>query len=234
MVILLKIDVHIHSLGISKCSQVTFEQLIDRKIQGGYQGAMLTNHCQPWYYEHENFSRWIEEFISEFNCAKNYADSKNFKLFLGIEVSVSQPIWADFLIFGVTENFLRSAPDLCRINQQELFEYCKKNNALMVQAHPFRLRHEPMDPAFMHGVEINTQPTDIHNKNMVLKFANQNNLMVIVGTDTHTNSADNNSGLIVPDDIENSVELCNYLKGSDKIHCQIRNEIFEFSKKVLN
>ena len=229
----MKIDIHVHSMGISKCSQVTYEQIIDRKMAGGYGGVVLMNHCQPWYYEPENYKSWIEEFISEYDKAYEYAKQKNFKLMLGVEASVSDPKWSDFLIIGVTKEFLRSSPDLCRISQKELFEYCQKFGALMVQAHSFRARHEPMDSKYMHGMEINTQPTDLHTKNLVVKHAKENQLFITVGTDYHTDIADNRSGIIVPDNIETSVELANYLKSATYTEVFIHDMVEKFEKKVI-
>ena len=224
----MKIDTHVHSMGISKCSRVTYKEIIDRKIAGGYGGVVLMNHCQPWYYDPEELSKWKEDFILEYENANEYAKQKNFKLMLGIEVSVSEPKWSDFLIFGITEEFIRLAPDLCRISQKELFEYCNKHGALMVQAHPFRMRHEPMDCNYMHGMEINTQPTDLHNRNMVIKHAKENGLFITVGTDYHDNTADNRSGIIVPDNIENSVQLAQYLKSTTHTEVFIHDMVEKF------
>ncbi len=220
-------------MGISKCSRVAFNEIIDRKLAGGYGGAVLMNHCQPWYYEPEDYNKWKEEFILEYQSAYEYAKQKNFKLMLGIEVSVSQPKWADFLIFGVTKGFIRSSPDLCRISQKELFEYCERYGALMVQAHPFRLRHEPMDCSYMHGIEINTQPTDLHNKNLVIKLAKEKGLFITVGTDYHDNTADNRSGIVVPDYIENSVDLAEYLKKATYTEVFIHDIAQKFDKNII-
>ncbi len=35
---------------------MTCEQIIDEKIRLGYDGAILTNHCQPWYYPAEELN----------------------------------------------------------------------------------------------------------------------------------------------------------------------------------
>ena len=51
----IKIDPHVHSKEVSMCSQVTVEEIIDAKIELGYEGAILTNHCQEWYYPKEAF-----------------------------------------------------------------------------------------------------------------------------------------------------------------------------------
>ena len=167
----MKIDTHVHSLGISKCSRVTYQEIAQNKLKAGYKGAVLTNHCQPWYYTQENYKEWIEEFITEFKNAYEYGKEVGFTFFLGIEISINDPRWADFLYLGVTEEFLRNAPDMCKASQSEIFKYCEKYGVLMIQAHPFRPNFEPLNPKFMHGVEINCSLSDIHNRWMVEEFA---------------------------------------------------------------
>ena len=88
---LLKIDAHVHSKGISRCSHVSVEQLIDNKIKQGYDGMVLTNHCQAWYYPPEENAAFIESFIAEFRAAKAYGDRLGFAVWLGIEATVNSP-----------------------------------------------------------------------------------------------------------------------------------------------
>lgn len=221
----MKIDTHVHSSGISKCSRVTYEEIVKNKLNAGYNGAVLMNHCQPWYYEPQQLSEWIEDFIQEFKKAYNYGKEQGFTFFLGIEVSVNIPRWADFLIFGVTEEFLKNAPDMCRISQKELYEYCKQYGALMVQAHPLRPDFELLDVNYMDGVELNLSNLDISTHAQVEELANAHGLALTVGTDYHSASSLGVGGLIIPDGITNSVELCNYLKQSKQLQAFIGDKI---------
>lgn len=228
----MKIDTHVHSMGISKCSKVTYQQLIDQKIKAGYNGVCLMNHCQPWYYERGNFSSWVKDFLYEYDQAYDYGKQLNFKVFLGIEVSVSIPEWADFLLFGVTKEFLINAPDLCRITQEELYNYCSQNGVLMVQAHPFRINHSPQDPAFMDGVEINCQPIDIDNKALVEEFAKNHKLLITAGTDYHAPYENDIGGIIVNSEISDSVQLANAIKQSKNTQIFIGDKLFEYSTYI--
>ena len=223
----MKIDTHVHSSGISKCSRVTFKEIVQNKMQAGYQGAILMNHCQPWYYEPEYYKEWIEAFIEEFNLAREYGKEVGFTFFLGIELSVSTPRWADFLLFGVTEQFLRETFDLCSLSQRQAYELCKKHGVLMVQAHPYRETFEPLDAQFMDGVEINCSRSDIHTRSKVEAFAKEHGLALTVGTDYHIPYPGDVGGLIIPDGITNSVELVNYLKNSEQLTLFIGDEIIQ-------
>ncbi len=221
----MKIDTHVHSSGISKCSRVTYEEIVKNKLSAGYNGAVLMNHCQPWYYEPYHLCVWMEDFIDEFKRAYNYGKEHGFTFFLGIEVSISIPRWADFLIFGVTEEFLRNAPDMCRISQTMLYEYCQKHGALMVQAHPLRPDFELLDANYMDGVELNMSGIDVNTHAQVEELARVHNLALTVGTDYHSADSKAVGGIVVPDDITNSVELCSYFKQSKQLQTFIGDEV---------
>ena len=203
----MKIDTHVHSSGISKCSKISYQQIAKQKLAKGINGAILMNHCQPWYYEPANQAEWIENFIEEF------------------EVSVGNPRWADFLIFGVTEDFLRNAPDLCRISQKELYEYCQKHGALLVQAHPLRPNFELMNVDYLDGVELNLSHSDSSTHSQVEELAEKHSLAITVGSDYHGPTEHDVGGIIIPDEITNSVELCRYLKESKQITTFIGEKI---------
>ena len=82
----IKIDPHVHSKGISSCSIVTCEQIIDEKIKLGYDGAVLTNHCQSWYYTEDKHAQFMEQMIAEFQRGKIYADKKGLRIKTGREL----------------------------------------------------------------------------------------------------------------------------------------------------
>lgn len=220
----MKIDTHVHSSGISKCSRVSYQEIAQRKKSQGYGGAILMNHCQPWYYDPKDLKEWINSFIEEFNNAYNYGKSVGFTFFLGIEVSISIPRWADFLLFGVSEEFLLNAPDMCRITQEELFDYCQKYGVLMVQAHPQRESFEFMDCRFMHGVEVNLSKRDIIKRSIVEEYAKEKDFGITVGSDYHEPYEGDFGGIIIPNEIQNSIQLVEYLNSTKEIKAFIGDE----------
>lgn len=222
----MKIDTHVHSMGISKCSRVDYREIATNKLKAGYQGAVIMNHCQPWYYTEENYSEWKKQFIEEFNTAYEYGKSVGFVFIFGIEISISNPRWADFLFFGVTNDFILNAPDFCKLSQKEIYEYSQSHGVLMVQAHPFRPNFEPLDPAFMHGVEINCSTIDVQTRPMVEEFAKKHCLAITVGTDYHEPYEGDVGGIIVPDNVENSTQLCEFLKQSETLKVFVGEQIF--------
>lgn len=236
------IDTHTHSSGVSLCGRVTCEEIIDQKIALGYDGTILTNHCQPHYYEptQENHAAYIEKLLADFNRAVPYAKERNFRWLLGIEVTLLQPHYADWQLFGVTEEFLRSTPCLHALSQRELFALCEKWGVLLVQAHPWRgnlsycADQIPGEKGFLHGVELNCSDGDFKNKEKVLATAREYGVFVTCGTDYHGAERTFVGGMYVPNTVQTSVDFAAYLRETDETviaYGEERLKIPNFSKK---
>ena len=207
---MIKIDPHTHSSGISMCSHAVVEKIVDNKIAQGYDGAVLTNHCQAWYYQPSEHTAFMQRFINEFRHGEKYATEKGFRLLLGIEVSISDPFYSDWLLYGVTEAFLLHSPCFYQLNQKQLFELCQENGVTLIQAHPFRNPMRLADPKYMHGVEINCSTGDLIFKDAVLRVAREENLLVVCGTDYHGKNPFI-GGTYAPNDVRTGKDFGAYL-----------------------
>ncbi len=225
----IKIDPHVHSKGISGCSCVTCEEIVDEKMKLGYDGVVLTNHCQSWYYKIEEHASFMEKIIAEFRRGKAYAEQKGFRFYLGIEVSLNEPHYADWLLYGVTEEFLRRSPCLYTLTQKQLFEYCKEWGVVMIQAHPYR--QSPCDPKYMHGVEINCSNEDLDKVSLVEKFAEENDLLVLCGTDYHFVERTFRGGIYLPDTCQTAEDIAKWLReeGRVKVFLGEKETVYESS-----
>lgn len=205
------IDPHVHSSGASMCSHITCEGIVDQKKAAGYNGAVLTNHCQSWYFEPKNQAGWTERLIKEWENGALYAEKNDFKLLFGVEVTISDPIFSDWLLYGVTRDFMRKCPCLYLLNQEQLFALCEQNNVFLVQAHPLRHSEFAGITKYMNGIEINCSPLDYGKKDKIIEIARRDKLLLTCGTDYH--SAENvfKGGMVVPDDIETAEDFAKYL-----------------------
>ncbi len=213
----LKIDPHVHSNGISLCSRVTCEEIIDNKIALGYDGVVLTNHCQTWYYPAAEHSHYVERVIEEYRRGKRYADEKGFAFFLGLEVTLTKPYYGDWLLYGVTEECLRASPCLYQLTQEELFAFCERWGIVLIEAHPFREGCTVGDPAYMHGVEINCTNCDLDKISLVEEFAEKHNLLVTCGTDYHTVERKYFGGIYLPEGCQTAVDMAKHIRSTGEI-----------------
>ena len=212
---MLKIDPHVHSNGVSRCSRLTCEEIIDSKQSRGYDGAVLTNHCQAWYYPAEEHKNFVERVIEEYARGKAYAREKGFRWYLGIEVSISEPHYADWLLYGVTEEFLRATPCLYLLTQKELFELCEEWGIVLIQAHPYR--QTPCNSLYMHGVERNCAPSDLDKVSLVEGFAKEHGLLVTCGTDYHFTDNTYFGGILLPETCETAADMARYIRETGEV-----------------
>jgi len=226
------IDTHCHSKGGSYCSRISIEDLIDFKKSLGYDGMILTNHVQPWYYKDRPFSSVREDILNEFRLGTAHAKKVGFRILLGVEVTIYQPHPADVLIYGDVPKLLSERPETCSLNQRELFDYCVAENMLMIQAHPTRGGENFLEPKFLHGVEINCQPNDLICAEQDELFAAKHKLKLTCGTDTHSVDTTTRGGVIVPDDILTSQDYADYVRSASQIRIKIDDEEFSFPHTV--
>ena len=191
--------------------------------------AVLTNHSQSWYCEPNKHRDLMQRHLEEFERAYAYAKEGGLRLLLGLEVTVRDPAWTDWLLYGVDERFMLNAPCLYNLTQKELFDYCKVNGVIMVQAHPFRYHSSIANPHFSHGIEINCSSGDLQHKDEILRQSAKHNLLVTCGTDYH-GSNPFVGGLYVPEWVKTGRDMGEYLStaknteiffGGEDIQCPI-------------
>ena len=218
----LRVDMHVHTSGVSTCSAISALEAVDLKQAEGYDGFVLTNHCQAWYYPEAEHGAYVERVIDEFKRAKEYGDKKGLKVFLGLEVSINDPFYSDWLLYGVTEEFLRNSPCFYKLSQRELYSLCRDNGVVLVQAHPYRGNTgycEDMKPGYpdaLDGVEINCTHGDFLTKEKVLLWAKENGKLVTCGMDYHGPSERVKGGVKLPKWVNTSQDIAKYLKETDK------------------
>ena len=228
---MIKIDPHTHSSGVSGCSHITCEGIIDSKMERGYQGAILVNHCQSWYYPETEHKQFMERVIAEYARGREYADKKGFHFYLGLEVTLMEPHYADWLLYGITEDFLRASPCLYTLTQQRLYELCEECGAVLVQAHPYR--QSPANPKYMHGVEINCCGADLEKVELVEAFAKEHDLLITCGTDYHGATNTYNGGIYIPESCRDATDIAKFFREKGSVTVFREGEEKTYTSKVF-
>lgn len=213
---------HVHTKGRSPCAKVEAERVVKLYKEKGYSGIVITDHYMPWLFELNNCktdSEKVEFFLKGYREVKEWGDKLGLKVFLGMELNLSaynvektHPLM-EFLIYGLTEEFLYKHPKMYELTLEELFELTSKNNMLSIQAHPFRARSAYADPKLIHGVEV-FNGNQRHNSfdSLALEFAEKNNLLKIVSDDFHEEEDLALGCMLFPDDTGTIEKVVEYIK----------------------
>ena len=78
----------------------------------------------------------------------------------------------------------------------------------------------------MHGVEINCHPIyDYNDEKEVREFASEHSLKLSCGSDYHGDTYKPHCGIYVPDDINDTVQLAEYLRRPEQCELEVHTII---------
>lgn len=213
---MLKIELHAHTKGGSGCAFTLAKDLIKEYKDAGYGAVVITNHIAENEfnkYPGETRKEKIDYYLSLYEDAKREGEKLGVKVYLGAEVRAREDFFVEYMIYGFEKEFLYNSPDLFTLNQEELFNLCEQNGLLMYQTHPFRRGVTCGNPKFLHGAEcFNGHINHVNDNENALRFCEENNLIKLCGTDFHDPNQPKTSYALIPENIANEKELCDYIK----------------------
>lgn len=211
----MKIEMHAHTLPVSPCARHYPADCVRALEKMGYDAVVVTNHYSRHVWLNVLKGTQAEKMSAYLNAYHECcAAAQTLKVLLGAEVALQTDSgWAEFLLYGVDEEFLRTAPPLIELTQQELHELCHANGIVVVQAHPFRSEqgHTPWDTRYMDGVEVNCHPYFLRREEQVRALAEENGLLITAGSDFHGDGLPI-AGIITETDVSDARELADILR----------------------
>ena len=135
-----KFDMHVHTSETSACGEVAGAEVARLYHEAGYQGIMITDHYHKIYFDGLGTVDWqqkTETFLNGYRAAKQEGDKIGLDVLLGMEFRNIETD-NDFLIIGVTEQFLHRHPKTYELPLQQAISLFHENGMLVIQAHPVR------------------------------------------------------------------------------------------------
>lgn len=195
-------EMHFHTAETSNCGKLPANESVKKYIKLGYKTIVVTDHLSThtyFKYDYKNLS-WnekIDVFLKGYKEALKAANGQ-INILLGMELRFdddSDP--NDYLVYGISEKFLRENKDLLDMNIKQFSKLAHKNNLLIFQAHPFRFGMKVTNPKYLDGVEIfNGNPRHNSNNDITRMWAEKYKLKFIAGSDHHENGDEGNAGII--------------------------------------
>jgi len=209
-----KYELHCHTKETSLCGQIPAAEIVKMYKEAGYSGIVITDHYSPMTFKPSRVWRPqtdIDFYLSGYKEALKYAD-EDFSVLLGMEIRYYATA-NDFLVYGVTEDFLKSNGNLMKLYPKKFYRLANENNMLVVQAHPFRKMMIRINPAYLDGAEVHNGKSDIESNLRAAQWADENNMAIRVsGSDFHRPKNLATGGIITDEPIKTNDDLLRILR----------------------
>ena len=217
-----KTELHAHTSEVSPCGHVTAPEVADRFIKEGYSSLVITNHYSA-YIINNLTGTWREKmdyYMHPYYLMREHAGDR-LHVILGCELRFEGNI-NDYLIYGITEEFLRENPDLHKMSLRSFAPLARENGFLVVQAHPFRNGIEIVPPELLDGMEtFNGTPSYDGRNTIADAWAKRYDLIRTSGSDFHNPDQFGTGGILTSAAIRTGEELVAVLKSGDyTLHCE--------------
>lgn len=216
-----KTELHAHTSEVSPCGHVTAPEVADRFIAQGYTSLVITNHYCDYVIDPLK-GTWREKmdyYMHPYYLMREHAGDR-LHVILGCELRFEGNI-NDYLIYGITEEFLRENPDLHKMSLRSFAPLARENGFLVVQAHPFRNGMVVVNPEYLDGMEtFNGTPSYDGRNTIADAWAKRYDLIRTSGSDFHNPDQFGTGGILTSAAIRTGEELVAVLKSGDyTLHC---------------
>lgn len=184
-------EMHFHTKDTSNCANVSAEKAVEEYIKAGYDGIVVTDHLSTSTYmkygrELLPWKKKVDIFLRGYKAAKKAAEGR-INILLGMELRFRTSEGDnDYLVYGITEEFLHEHPELLDLNIRKFYKLAHENGLLVFQAHPFRVGMKVTNPNYLDGVEIfNGNPRHNSSNDIAEMWAKKYCLLVTSGSDYH-------------------------------------------------
>jgi len=184
----MKLEMHMHTSEVSPCAKrKAFDGIKDYK-EAGYDGVVITDHFNDYVLEsfNGNDRERVRCYLEGYHRAKEAGVTLGIEVLFGIETCLIGS-HDDFLIYGVTPEFLYEYPKLYEMSLEKLYERVHEAGGLVIQAHPFRGYCQIRNPKFLDGIEIfNGNPRHDSRNHLAIDFVTKHSQLIQTsGSDYH-------------------------------------------------
>ena len=215
-----KIETHLHTCHSSPCGKVEADTIARLYAEAGFHGIIVTDHffhytCRPhcWNIPYQDYFKvFIEGYYQLCRAAEPYG----LKIYKGAEVRFDEN-FNDYLLLDYPDELLSDPLSVFSMGLKNFSPLCRQAGALLIQAHPFRDKNTPADPALVDGYEAkNASPRAANHNELTAAFLTQHpHMLQLCGSDFHR-AEDVGCGGIVTDILpENETALAALLRAEN-------------------
>ena len=182
-------ETHMHTSQASACGRSCGRDYIQKYIDAGYAGIIITDHffrgncgidrSLPW-------RDFIDRFCSGYEDARNEGDKQGFPVFFGWEENYDGD---EYLIYGLDKAWMLEHPDMPTWTRRQQYEIVRTAGGCVVQAHPFRARSYNhtiyLSQYLCDAVEVFNVGNEEKWNSLAMRYAEVIGLPKTAGSDNH-------------------------------------------------
>ena len=198
-----KIETHLHTAYASHCGYLGAEALMKMYKACGYDGICVTDHYNRDTIDYLDIDLnakdgKIDTILHGYEMLKRESEKGgyNIKVYPGVEIRFDESE-NDYLLFGFHRELLEDPDYIMKMGIEAFSRLAREDNALLIQAHPYRRGCAPANPDFLEGVEIfNGNSRHENNNDRAKKFAENGDLIMTGGSDCHRPGDEGSGGIL--------------------------------------
>jgi predicted metal-dependent phosphoesterase TrpH len=217
-----KYETHLHTKEASACGLSTGAEMVHAHKAAGYCGIIITDHffngnCGipshlPWKERVNRFCKGYENALEE-------GKRVGLQVFFGWEYGY---YGTEFLTYGLDKEFLLAYPDMLNWRIEKYFDIVHQHRGFIAHAHPFRqapyIEKIRLFPQYVDAVEIiNSSHKNPEYDEKALKYALENSLLQISGSDSHNANTLFGGGMEFPSKLSSIKEFVQAVRSGDGV-----------------
>ena len=210
-----KTEPHLHTAEVSRCSTIRAADMVKLHYEAGYSTIFITDHLSWMFCDLLGDIPWHEKtaiFLTGYYKAKQEAKNLDIKVLMGAEVTFRDSP-NDYLVYGITKEFLDAYPDLCEMGIEEFYKAAKKHDVFVIQAHPHRDSYCFPTPESVDGLEVyNPNPRHNDESEKSEQCAREYGLFKTSGSDSHRTEDIGRTAVLTTDRITCAEDYINHIK----------------------
>ena len=182
-------ETHLHTYQGSECGVSRGREYIQRYLDLGYSGIIITDHffngnCRPS--RNLPWKKWVQESCRGYEDARNEGERRGLDVFYGWEETFEGD---DYLVYGLDSEWLLEHEEAKDWTRKEQFNEVRRNGGCVVQAHPFRMAYYircfHLSTQCVDAVEAANSGNDQSSDALAFLYAKKLKLPVTAGSDIH-------------------------------------------------
>ena len=208
-------ELHAHSMPASRCGKFYANEVVDIYHGVGCNTLTLTNHLTEKHLIERTEAQLAEFYLSDYYKACKQAKKVGMNVAFGVEIRFAGS-YNEFLVYGICPDDMEKLIHYIRTDIATFYREFKNDKNVIIHAHPYRERSEPIAVGHIDGIEtFNCHPG--HNSQIAYacRLARDNGLLVTGGSDFHEEGRHATCLMRTKWELKNSYDIAEAIKSKD-------------------